>query len=40
MGEAAARDISERCAPERVAAETIEAYELAIARRGREGGAR
>ena len=34
MGAAAAKDIAARCAPERVAAETVDAYRLAIARHG------
>jgi glycogen(starch) synthase len=36
VGRAAARDVSERCAPDRVAAETVAAYELAIDRFARE----
>jgi glycosyltransferase involved in cell wall biosynthesis len=35
MGAAGARTISERCDPDRIAAETLDAYELAITRRQR-----
>jgi glycosyltransferase involved in cell wall biosynthesis len=40
MGAEAARDVSERCAPDRIAAETTAAYELAIERFARGRGRR